>query len=85
MNLRLRELREASGLKPRQMYERLGVQDSRYRKWESGTAAIPVDYAIMCCNILHCTLDELAGREPPKLTPAEHRLIALWRSTDERG
>lgn len=75
MNLQLRALREAHGLTPRQMYERLGVQDSRYRKWESETSQIPIDYAIMCCDILHCSLDELAGRRHVAMTADERELL----------
>ena len=85
MKLMLRELREARGLKPRQMYERLGVEDSRYRKWESEAAQIPLEYAILCCDVLHCTLDELAGRTPISLTSGEQELLECYRSTDERG
>ena len=91
MKLKLRELREARGLKVRQMYERLGVQDSRYRKWESGAAAIPLDYAIQCADILKCSLDELAGREFPKvpaapsLSPDEQSIVTVYREADERG
>ena len=85
MNLRLKELREAHGLSVRQMHERLGVQDSRYRKWESESAQIPISYAIACCDILHCTLDELAGRKPISLPVDERRLLALYRATDARG
>lgn len=85
MNLMLKELRVANGLSPRQMYERLGVQDSRYRKWESGAAQMPIEYALMCCDILHCTMDELAGRKPVQLTDDERKLLALYRATDARG
>lgn len=85
MNLQLRALREAHGLTPRQMYERLGVQDSRYRKWESETSQIPIDYAIMCCDILHCSLDELAGRKHVAMTADERELLGCYRSTDGRG
>lgn len=85
MNLKLRELREARGLTPRQMYERLGVQDSRYRKWESQAAMIPLDYAIRCADVLHCTLDELVGRKPiqqPSTSTDERRLLDAWHGID---
>lgn len=85
MNLRLRELREAYGLKVGQMVERLGVQDSRYRKWESQAAAIPLEYACSCCDILHCTLDELAGRTPLTLTDDERHIVTVYRDADNRG
>lgn len=42
MGIRLRQLREARGFTVAQMVERLGVKDSRYRKWESEAAAMPL-------------------------------------------
>ena len=80
MMIRLRELREAQGLSVKDMCARLGVADSRYRKWESGTNGLPVDYAISCCSILHCTLDELSGRVGMSLAPDERELLSLYRS-----
>lgn len=53
MNLRLRELRESQGISVATMIERLGVKDSRYRKWESQAAAMPLEYAMRCCSNLH--------------------------------
>ena len=85
MGLRLKELREAAHLSPRQMYERLGVKDSRYRKWESESAQMPLDYAIQCCSILHCTLDELMGRKVTPYSADERRLVDLYRRCSEKG
>ena len=85
MNLKLRELRESHNLTVGQMVERLGIQDSRYRKWESQSAAIPLEYACACCDILHCSLDELAGRESPSLTSNEYRILDVYRLADRRG
>ena len=85
MNLRLRELRESRGFTVATMIERLGVKDSRYRKWESESAAIPLEYALMCCQILKCSMDELAGREAPVMSADELRLVELYRAADTRG
>lgn len=85
MILRLRELREANGLEVKDMCKKLDVADSRYRKWESGTNGLPIDYAIQCCEILHCTLDDLAGRVKAPLLDDERELLFLYRSADERG
>lgn len=83
--LMLRELREASGMTPRQMYERLGIQDSRYRKWESEAAQIPIEYASRCCEILHCSLDELMGRTPTTLSDDEQELLRIYRGLSTSG
>ncbi|MBR2125826.1 MAG: helix-turn-helix transcriptional regulator [Akkermansia sp.] len=88
IEIRLRELRESKGLKVSQMVQRLGVQDSRYRKWESNSAAIPLEYACRCADILHCTLDELAGRrapEQPSISTGEQRVLDVYRSASEHG
>ena len=88
IEIRLRELRESKGLKVSQMVQRLRVQDSRYRKWESNSAAIPLEYACRCADILHCTLDELAGRrvpEQPSISTDEQRVLDVYRSASEHG
>lgn len=85
MNLRLRELRESQDISVATMIERLGVKDSRYRKWESQAAAMPLEYAIRCCSILHCTLDELSGRTQIALSDDERRLLDLYRSCTPQG
>jgi len=85
MNLRLRELRESQNISVATMIERLGVKDSRYRKWESQSAAMPLEYAKRCCAILHCTLDELAGREQLTITADERELLTYYRRCNEKG
>ena len=88
MQIRLRELREGRGLKVSQMIERLGVQDSRYRKWESNSAQIPLEYACMCADILKCSLDELAGRRVPSrpsMSEDERRMLDVYRSASDHG
>ena len=42
--IRLRELRELRGYTVKDMCRILNVSDSRYRKWESGTNEIPLDF-----------------------------------------
>ena len=88
MQIRLRELREGRGLKVSQMIERLGVQDSRYRKWESNSAQIPLEYACMCADILKCSLDELAGRRvpsKPSISADEQRMLDIYREATPHG
>lgn len=85
MGIRLRELREARGLTVAQMVGRLGVKDSRYRKWESESAAMPLEYAIRACSVLRCSLDELSGRMPDALAADEQRLLDLYRRATPEG
>lgn len=91
MEIKLRELREERGYTVSQMIQRLGVKDSRYRKWESNSAQIPLDFACQCADILHCTLDELAGRKTLRpvasaeisMTDDERRMVDVYRNTSQ--
>ncbi len=83
--IKLRELRDAAGLEVKDMCRKLGVADSRYRKWESGTNGVPLDYALMICDVLHCTLDELSGHTPKVLTEDERHLLDLYRACSQQG
>jgi len=83
--IKLRELRIQNGYSVRDMCEKLGVDDSRYRKWESGTNGLPLEYSLACCDIFHCTMDELAGRTPLSITADERRLLDLFRECSPRG
>ena len=85
MMIRLKELREAHDLSVKDMCARLGVADSRYRKWESGTNGMPLDYALQCCSIFRCTLDDLAGRKPTPLSDDERHLLDLFRRCSLKG
>lgn len=83
--IRLRELRESAGLEVRDMCRKLDVADSRYRKWESGTNGMPLDYAFMACDILHCTLDELSGHSAKALSEDERQLLGFYRGCTPQG
>ena len=88
MEIKLRELRESRGYKVSQMVSWLDVKDSRYRKWESNSAQIPLEYACMCADILGCTLDELAGRAPVKpstITASEQHMLDVYRAASDHG
>jgi len=85
MNLRLRELRESQHISVATMIERLGVKDSRYRKWESEAAAIPLEYAVRCCTILHCSMDELSGFKKLEISGEERELLTLYRACNDKG
>ena len=89
--IRLRELRELRGYTVKDMCRILNVSDSRYRKWESGTNEIPLDFSLACCDALRCSLDDLAGRSSvveynaSKLSDDEQRLVDLYRRCPQKG
>ena len=82
--IRLKEIRLANHLEVRDMCRKLDVTDSRYRKWESGTNGMPLDYALMCCDIFHCSLDELSGRRDQPLSADERYIISVYRNSSPR-
>lgn len=83
--LRLKEFRKAEGMNVAQLADELSVKPDTYRKWESETNAIPLEKTCVCADILHCTLDELAGHKKATLSEEEICLLGLNRSTDDRG
>lgn len=82
--IRLKEIRLANHLEVRDMCRKLDVTDSRYRKWESGTNGMPLDYALMCCDIFHCSLDELSGHKVQPLSADEQYIVGVFRRCDPR-
>lgn len=85
MGLRLREIRKRRGLSSQQMCMRLGVKPDRYRKWENGTNSMPLEQAVLACEVLRCSMDEFLGRVIPALEEDEQHLLDLYRATDARG
>lgn len=89
--IKLRELRENRGISVKDMCRKLGVDDSRYRKWESGINGLPLEFSLACCDILHCTLDDLAGRSTVieyhmgKLSAQEVELVTTYRLCSQKG
>lgn len=85
MGLMLREIRKRRGLSSQQMCARLGVKPDRYRKWENGTNNMPLEQAVMACEILRCSMDEFLGRVIPALDPDERQLLDLYRACPPKG
>jgi transcriptional regulator with XRE-family HTH domain len=66
MGLRLKKLRQDRGLSQNDIVRLTGIPKSTYLRWEWGQGAPPLLSAIQLADALEITLDELAGREPPK-------------------
>lgn len=65
MELKLKELRKLAGYKSaRELAERLHVAPSTVASWEIGLRDMPLSRAVELCNVLGCSLEELAGRAP---------------------
>ena len=61
MRLRIRELREDSDLKQRQIAEYLHCDQSQYSKYEREERPLPLDYAIKLAQFYHTSVDYLVG------------------------
>ena len=59
MRLRIRDLRENSDLKQRQIAEYLHCDQSKYEREER---PLPLDYAIKLAQFYHTSVDYLVGR-----------------------
>lgn len=67
METRLQELRKAAGWKSAKAFaEHIGISVRTYTNYEQGARNLMLDTAVMLCNELGCTLDELVGRDVPK-------------------
>lgn len=86
MNLRLKEMRKRSGLKQKEIADKLGVDWRTYGSWERGERMINLEQAYNCATLLDCSIDEIAGmpmRDPSEFSdPREAELHRCYRSCD---
>lgn len=59
--LMLKELRERRGFTQDELAGLLGIKLSTYRTWEQGVSGIKLDRAILLCDALGCTPNDLCG------------------------
>ena len=70
MNLQLMRLRKEAGYKSRDSFAAaLGINPLTYKGWETGRTRLKLEDACDIADFLHCTLDELAGRD---FSPADY-------------
>lgn len=72
MNLQLMRLRKEAGFKSRKaLADAMGDEYSerRIKSWEEGARMLSLKQACDIADFLHCTLDELAGRD---FSPADY-------------
>lgn len=64
---RIRELRQRNGLTQGQLAGKLGLKSpSTITMWELGSRNPPSTMLPNLAAALHCTIDELFGRDPPQ-------------------
>ena len=80
----LQELRKKAGFKSARAFaEHVGIPCDTYTKYEQGATNMTLLQAWEFADILHCTLDELAGRTVPSITPDEMTLVDGYRYADD--
>lgn len=88
MNLQLQEIRKRSGLKQKEMAERLGVDVRTYGAWERKENMLNLEQAFNCAVVLGCTIDEIAGLDRERLRqhdPYEGELVECYRAATAEG
>ncbi|WP_295758174.1 helix-turn-helix transcriptional regulator [uncultured Oscillibacter sp.] len=63
--MRIRELREQAGLTQDQIAEHMCVDQTAVHRWEIGKAMPRAAKLPELAELLHCTIDELYGRDSP--------------------
>lgn len=78
MNLQLMRLRKAAGYANRDDFaDALGVNHATFKAWETGRTRLKLEDACDIADLLHCTLDELAGRDFQPVAYSDPRQQAL--------
>ena len=61
--LKLKELRNAKGMTGEELGRAIGVSAPTIYNWEAERVNMTIAQACSICDVLGCTLDQLAGRE----------------------
>lgn len=89
MNNQIAKMRKIKGLKQKELAKLLGVKVDTLGTWERGKREPTFKDACLIADILECTLDELAGREPPYepkyWTRDQEDLNHYWESMNSTG
>lgn len=90
MKFKLQEMRKRAGFKSAKDFaDSIGMSPRTYTNYEQGTTRLTLERAWFFADLLHCTLDELAGREfHPKreggyTDPRQAELNDCWAEADE--
>ena len=82
----LNSLFDETGKKKSRLAEHLGVSRAAVTNWTSGNNSIDMDLIPGICDFFGVSVDEFFGRTAPaRLTIEEERLLALYRSMNDKG
>lgn len=83
MKNNIAKIRKQRGLKQIELAESLGMKVATLGTWERGVYEFTLEDAWHIADILHCTLDDLAGRKPPEPRQADLRKARMIEDYDE--
>lgn len=78
MKLQLMRLRKEASYKNRDDFaEAIGMNATTYKGWKTGRTRLKLEDACWLADFLHCTLDELAGRDfsPPAYSDQRQQVL----------
>lgn len=88
MQLMLKKLRKAKGLRQEDLAERISTTPRIVGAWERGETSLPFEDACRIADVLECSLDELGGRKwsgEKFADPGKNALIGHYDSLNERS
>lgn len=89
MDFQLQNLRKKAGYASRESFaEAYGVSERKLKAWERQETKITMEDACLVADFLHCSLDELAGRDwsPGDFAdPGKTAIIGCYDSMNEKG
>ena len=88
--MRIREMRERSGMTQSDVADALDITRTRYANWESEYRDINLADAVKLADLYECSLDELAGRDWPhdnavRIAPDEQLVIDAMAKLNRDG
>lgn len=88
--MRIREMRERSGMTQSDVADALDITRTRYANWESEYRDINLADAVRLADLYKCSLDELAGRDWPhdnavRIAPDERLVLDAMSRLNRDG
>jgi len=78
--MRIKELREAKGMKQISLAAALGVDQTAISKWESGECHPRADKLLRLAELLNCTIEELLHEETDKTILEDSTLQSVQKN-----
>lgn len=89
MTIRLKEMRNRTGMTQQQVSDKTGIPLGTLRRWEQHKNEPDSESLILLADLYQVSMDEMLGSSfantQQQLTQEEMVLLSLYNSTDERG